>query len=323
MTFRKKKRSMFIVYLISIFAIVLWGMSYIWTDRLLELGIPVFYFVFVRILVAGIVLFLLNSTAGKVRKIDRKDLPKFMLLAFFEPFIYFLCETYGIEMTGSPTLSAMIIATVPIVSVFAGAIFFKEKISFFNIFGIALSLFGILLVVMSHGEMGDNMILGIILLVLAVFSEVGHASVTKSLSGNYSAQVITMYQFLFGSVYLLPLFLWKGLDNFDPHFYFSADVMYPIVCLAVLCSSLAFSLWVGSIKSLGVAKSGIFMALIPVVTALISWILGQKVLTLHQSVGIGIAVLGLVVSQLQIRRRHSSKNKKIEDKSSGELSSES
>jgi drug/metabolite transporter (DMT)-like permease len=300
--FKIGKNSMILIYTVSIFAIFLWGISYIWTDSLLDLGIPIFYFVFIRMLVAGIVLFLLNATSGKIQKVDKKDWPKFFALAFCEPFVYFLCETYGIEFTGSPTISAMIIATVPIFSIFAGRILFKERIRKTNFFGMILSLLGILLVVMSQGDTSDRMTLGIILLIIAVISEVGHASFTKSLSGNYTAQTITMYQFLIGSIYLFPLFLYKGLDNFEASFYFSAEVMYPIVCLAVLCSSLAFSLWVGSIKSLGVAKSGIFIALIPVVTALVSWLLGDNALTLHQGIGIAIAVVGLIISQANKRK---------------------
>ena len=35
------------LYLVSILAITLWGISYIWTDKLIQLGIPVFYFVFI------------------------------------------------------------------------------------------------------------------------------------------------------------------------------------------------------------------------------------------------------------------------------------
>ena len=47
-----------LIYIASMFAIILWGMSYIWTDKLIGLGIPIFYFVFVRIFLAGIILFL-------------------------------------------------------------------------------------------------------------------------------------------------------------------------------------------------------------------------------------------------------------------------
>lgn len=291
----KVQPSKLLIYISSSFAILLWGMSYIWTDKLLALGIPVFYFVFVRILLAGGVLFLLNAAYGRIKRIQRQDMKKFLLLALFEPFIYFVCETYGVELT-SPTISAMIIATIPIFSIAAGRIFFKERISGLNVAGVVLSLVGIIMVIMKGSIGGKDLLWGIILLLIAVIAEVGHASITKSLSGNYSSQIIVMYQFLIGSVYLLPLFLWKGLDGFNAELYLSADVWYPLICLAILCSSLAFSLWVSTIKNLGVAKSSIFSALIPVVTALIAWMLGTQMTPLQWG-GIAISTLGVVLSQ--------------------------
>lgn len=286
-----------LIYIVSTFAILLWGMSYIWTDKLIAQGIPIFYFVFVRILIAGVVLFLFNAAYGRIKRIQRQDIPKFLLLAFCEPFIYFLCETYGLKLTGSPTLSAMVIATIPIFSVGAGMLFFKEKINAVNVGGMLLSLGGIIMVVMANGELGEHFILGIVFLLIAVIAEVGHASLTKSLAGNYSSQIIVMYQFLIGSVYLLPLFIFKGMEDFDAQTYLSTDVMYPLICLAVLCSSLAFSLWVSTIKNLGVAKSSIFSALIPVAAALIAWALGHEIMNTRQWIGIAISTLGVVLSQ--------------------------
>lgn len=300
----KVQPSKILIYIASTFAITLWGMSYIWTDQLIAQNIPIFYFVFVRILMAGVVLFLFNTAYARIKRIQRQDLPKFLLLAFFEPFIYFICETYGLKLTGSPTLSAMVIATIPIFSIGAGIIFFREKINLVNIGGILLTLVGIVMVAMAHGTLGENFIWGVVLLLLAVISEVGHASITKSLSGNYSSQIIVMYQFLIGAVYLFPLFLWKGLDNFDMEIYFDGDVWYPIICLAILCSSLAFSLWVSTIKNLGVAKSSIFSALIPVAAAIIAWILGHEMLNQRQWIGIAISTVGVVLSQYTIKKAH-------------------
>ncbi len=279
------------------FAIILWGMSYIWTDKLIGMGIPIFYFVFVRILMAGIILFLFNTAYARIKRIQRQDLGKFILLSFFEPFIYFICETVGLKLTGSPTLSAMVIATIPIFSIGAGIIFFREKINGINIVGILLSLVGIVLVAMAKGDVGEHFIWGIVLLLIAVISEVGHASLTKSLAGNYPSQVIVMYQFLIGSIFIFPMFLWKGIQGFNMEVYFSADVLYPITCLAVLCSSLAFSLWVSTIKNLGVAKSSIFSALIPVAAAIIAWVIGHEVMNDRQWVGIAISTVGVILSQ--------------------------
>ena len=289
--------SKLLTYIASIFAITLWGMSYIWTDKLIALNIPIFYFVFVRILLAGLVLFLFNTAYGRIKRIQRQDLPKFLLLAFFEPFIYFICETFGLKLTGSPTLSAMVIATIPIFSIGAGIIFFKEKVNFINIIGILFSLVGIVMVAMAKGSLGEHFIWGIVLLLIAVISEVGHASITKSLAGNYSSQIIVMYQFLIGAVYLFPLFIWKGIDGFNMEVYFSAEVWYPLICLAILCSSLAFSLWVSTIKNLGVAKSSIFSALIPVAAAIIAWVLGHEYLNSRQWIGIVISTAGVILSQ--------------------------
>mgnify|MGYP003291395320 FL=1 len=293
----KVQPSKILIYIASIFAITLWGMSYIWTDKLIALNIPIFYFVFVRILLAGLVLFLFNTAYGRIKRIQRQDLPKFLLLAFFEPFIYFICETFGLKLTGSPTLSAMVIATIPIFSIGAGIIFFKEKVNFINIIGILFSLVGIVMVAMAKGTLGEHFIWGIVLLLIAVISEVGHASITKSLAGNYSSQIIVMYQFLIGAIYLLPLFIWKGIDGFNMEVYFSAEVWYPLICLAILCSSLAFSLWVSTIKNLGVAKSSIFSALIPVAAAIIAWVLGHEYLNSRQWIGIVISTAGVILSQ--------------------------
>lgn len=290
------------LYLVSILAITLWGISYIWTDKLIHLDIPVFYFVFVRILLAGVCLLLLNIATGQMQRIHRKDLPKFLLLALFEPFVYFLAESYGIKLTGSPTLSSMVIATIPIFSVAAGFLFFRERINRVNMIGILLAIGGICLVVMSRGKVGPNFIWGIILLLIAVISEVGHASVTKSLSGNYSSQVIVMYQFLIGSVYLLPLFITKGLENFEPR-YLEPEVWTPVICLAILCSSLAFSLWVNTIKHLGVARSSIFAALIPVASALSSWALGYEFLTMRQWSGVLVSAIGVILSQYCMKQQ--------------------
>lgn len=291
-----------LIYIASMFAITLWGMSYIWTDKLIGMGIPIFYFVFVRILMAGIILFLFNTAYARIKRIQRQDIGKFLLLSFFEPFIYFICETFGLKLTGSPTLSALVIATIPIFSIGAGMLFFKEKINIVNIIGILFSLVGIVMVAMAKGELGEKFIWGVVLLLIAVIAEVGHASITKSLSGNYSSQIIVMYQFLIGSIYLFPLFLWKGTEGFDVTVYFSPEVWYPLICLAILCSSLAFSLWVSTIKNLGVAKSSIFSALIPVAAAIIAWVLGHEMLNSRQWIGIGISTVGVILSQYTIKK---------------------
>ena len=291
------------VYLISLVAIILWSMSYLWSDKLIRLDIPVEYFIFIRILIAGLLLLVYNLIVGNNIRVQKKHAWMIVLLSFFEPFIYFVCETHGIELTESPTFSSLIIATAPIFSVAAGRIFFKEKITVVNIIGILVCLTGIAMVTMQNDSVGSAFMLGLFLLLIAILAEVGHASCTKFISDDYRPEVIVMYQFLFGSVLLAPLFFTQGIRNFDAELYLSWDVISSILCLAVLCSSVAFSLWVNTIKELGVAKSSVFMAIIPVFTAIDGWILGQERLSAGQWAGIAVACIGVIMTQFVIKKK--------------------
>lgn len=296
------KTSFLKVYFLSILAIVLWSMSYLWSDRLILLGIPVEYFVFMRVVIAGLLLLAYNVIVGNSIKIHKKDMWRFVAMSFFEPFIYFVCETHAIRLTESPTYSALIVSTAPIFSVVAGVMIFKEKVTLLNIIGILVCLAGIFMVTFSQESVGEKFIWGVILIIIALFAEVGHASCTKLLSGDYSPQVIVMYQFLMGGLMLFPLFLIQGCRNFDAKLYFSWEVVSQILYLAVFCSGIAFSLWVYTIKSLGVAKSSIFLAIIPVFTAIDAWLLGHEVFSPMQWCGILVASVGVILSQFVVKK---------------------
>lgn len=306
-----------LVYLISFFVVVLWGMSYIWNNALLALGIPVEYFIFVRVLTGSLMLLFLNLVTGVSIKIRKKDIHKFLLLALFEPFVYFLCETYGILMTESPTYSAMIVATTPLFSIISARVFFNEKLTTTNIIGFIVCVAGIIIVSISPSSIGKYFILGVFLLIIAAICEVGQASVTKWLASDYKPQVITMYQFFIGSIYLLPLFLTKGMHNFEPQLYLSWSVWSPILSLALFCSVLCFTLWVYSIEDLGVAKACIILAMVPIVTALVSTLIGTDNLKQYQWLGIIVACTGVILSQVSPAKIPSSVHGKHSESSNG------
>jgi len=299
------KQKKFIVYIVSVFTIILWGMSYIWSDRLLALEIPVVYIVFARSLVAGVFLLLINLIIGNNLRVHKKDIPKFVLLTFCEPFIYFVCETYGIKYTESPTLSALMIATAPVFSVTAGILFFKEKINWVNIIGIIICIGGLSVVTRHASCTGEHLTLGLLLLMVAVLAEVGYASVTKLLAENYKPMVIVMYQFLAGAVLMFPLAHYSCPACFSPKLLLTPEVLKPILCLSVLCSGIAFTLWASSIKHLGVGRASVFLAMIPVVTALMGFFIGREVLSPLQWTGIGVAFVGLVLTQYVLKRNRS------------------
>ena len=286
-------------YTLTILAIILWGFSFVWTNDIIQKGIPVFTFLFIRLALAGSLLFAFAKITGKLQKIAKKDVKYLILMAFFEPVIYFIGETYGIKATDSAVLSAVIIATIPIASLFVEKIFYKVPYTVYKVLGTALTLPGIVMVIMKSGESTSvGHYWGIALLFLAVAGATGYSSVVRKLSGNYNPVTITTYQFVIGAAFFLPFFLGWGLDGVNSTL-FSKEVMVPLISLAVLCSCVAFLFWVNSIKDLGMTRTNIFSALIPAVSAVGAAMLGQEEITLMSAIGIAVVTAGVIIAQRQ------------------------
>ena len=106
-----------------------------------------------------------------------------------------------------------------------------------------------------------------------------------------------MYQFLLGSVFFLPMFLTKGISSFEPELYLSWKVVYQILALALLCSATAFTTWAYAIGKLGVARTSVFLAVVPMVTALLSVLLGSETLGWIQWGGLAVGMVGIYLTQ--------------------------
>ena len=289
----------FRAYMAAMLTVMLWAMSYIWADRLLEAQIPVEFFVPIRILLAGVLLLVINLITRQNMRIRRQDILKFALLSLCMPFIYFVAETYGLDFTQSPTITSLIIATNPLFAMAAGLLIFKENFSRLNILGVLITLAGLWLVTYSRTSTGPMFWVGIGILLIAVISEVSQISFTKSLSAHYSPSVIVMYQFLFGAVLFMPLFFTKGLVHFEASLYLSWRVLYPTLALALLCSATAFTSWAYAIGHLGVARTSVFLAVVPLVTAVLAFLLGEETLSALQWSGLAIGMVGIYLTQLQ------------------------
>lgn len=284
-------------YILTTISIVLWGLSFVWTNDILNHNVPPFTLLFVRLATAGILLYTYARITGKLQKVTRKDALYMFLMAFFEPFIYFIGETYGMKVTGSAVLAAVIIATIPITCLFAEKILYNVPYTAFKIIGTAITIPGIVMVVMKGGDIASvDHYYGIALLFLAVAGATGYAAVVKKLSGTYNPTTITTYQFLIGALLFFPFFLGFGLDGLNSTF-FSAEVLVPLFSLAILCSCVAFLFWVTSIARLGMMKANIFSALIPAVSAIGAAAMGQEEITAITVTGIAVVIAGVIIAQ--------------------------
>jgi drug/metabolite transporter (DMT)-like permease len=248
-----------------------------------------------RLLIATVLLFAVVKISGKFQKLRNKDLKLFFLLAFFEPFLYFVGETYGLTMVES-TLAAVIISTIPLFAPLFAFLFLKERIGWPTILGIVISLVGVFFVIYERNGGFNANPWGVILMFLAVFAAICYATVLRKIPTHYSTFNVIFYQNLLGLVFFIPTFIFTDLRNI--HFVgVTTQAVLSLIMLAVFASVVAFVLFAGAVRQVGVTRTNVFVNLIPVFTAIFSWILLDENLTPIKWVGILVVVVGLFVSQ--------------------------
>lgn len=291
-----KPENNFKVYVFLILAMIIWGLSFIWYKQAYLTFRPATVIV-LRLFISSPLLLISAFLLRRLKWPAKKDLKYFLLLAFFEPFLYFVGESYGMLYVSS-TLASILIATIPLITPLAGYFFFREHLKINNFFGMLLSFFGVILVVYVEGQWGKAQWSGILLVMLAVLSTVGYTSILKRISENYNALSILWFQNLIGGIYFTPLFLFTEFKNIAWNTLSFTDFI-PVLYLSILASSLAFIFFIQSNRKLGMTQTVVFINFIPIVTAISAVFLLQEKLPWLKVIGILVTILGLFFSQVK------------------------
>jgi drug/metabolite transporter (DMT)-like permease len=290
------KQNLFRVYAALVLAMIFWSFSFIWYKQVYEFYEPITV-VFFRLVISSFFLFgILYFTKG-LMKVHRGDFKYFILLSFFEPFLYFLGESFGVKLVSS-TIAAVMVSIIPIFSGLVAVYIFKEKFSLINTTGVIIAIFGVGLVLFNPGFELIASPLGLSLMMLAVVSAVFYSIMIRKLTSNYGVIQIVAVENMIGAFMFAPLFfifdLRGVLETGIP-----LGAVSPLLKLAIFASSFAFVFFTYGIKHLGMAKANIFSYAIPVFTAILAWyILGDEI-TLRKITGILIVFAGLTISQVK------------------------
>ena len=283
-----------------ILAMIFWSFSFIWFKIANKTFHPI-TIVFIRLLFSVIIMTVFLVVTGNYMKIKKGDRKLFLMLAVFEPFFYFLGESFGLTYV-SATVCSVLIATIPVFATIGAWLIFKEKLKTINYAGIIISFIGVLVFILNIDGSLSFEIKGLGLLLLAVLSAVGYNLTLSRLVENYSAVYIVNVQNLIGAVLFLPLFLIFDFKSFisTP---FSFNMFRPIIELSIFASCGAFILFAWSVRNMGITKANVFSNCIPVFTALFSFILMGEKLTIQNISGMIIVIAGLLMSQMSGRRK--------------------
>ncbi len=292
-----QKDRTFTGYIAISFSMLFWGCSFVWTKQLLNAGFPVFTIVFFRLLIASAIFVTMFKVMGKLEHIQKGDWKKFLLLALCEPFLYFIGEEFGLAHT-SASFASVIIALIPIIVSVTMYFVEGERLSWKLLVGTLISIIGI--AVMTFGPSSNVMfnLRGLLWLLLALAAAGGYSVYLSRLVKEYSPVTITTYQNLLAMPFYLPFVCIFDLRHWGS-IYWSGGAILNLVCLAVLCSAGAYTLYSYSAKRIGITRLTVFTNAIPIVTILVAALLGQEAFTLQKFIGIILVVFGVIFSQMK------------------------
>jgi drug/metabolite transporter (DMT)-like permease len=274
---------------------IFWSFSFIWFKIANKTFHPI-TIVFIRLLFAVIIMTAFLVITKNYMKIKKGDLKLFLMLAVFEPFFYFIGESFGLTYV-SATVCSVLISTIPVFATIGAWLLFREKLKVINYAGIILSFMGVLIFILNTDGSLSFSLKGLGLLMLAVFSAVGYNLTLSRLVGTYSPVYIVNVQNIIGAVLFLPLFLILDFKHFIS-VPFTFEMFVPIIELSFFASCGAFILFAYSVKNIGITKANVFSNCIPLFTALFSFLIMGDKLTFQNIAGMAVVIAGLFMSQM-------------------------
>lgn len=277
---------------------IIFGFSFLFTKIALESASP-FVVLADRYLIAFVVMTAVVIISKiKIRLTSHTGL--LFLMALFQPILYFLFETYGIQMTTS-SFSSVMIAMIPVVSMFSGILFLKEIPTPMQYVFTVLSVLGAIIMALLGTSDGTVRPLGILLLMGAVFSSVAYNTLSRKISGQYSPLERTYIMMASGLVVFMSIALFENRGQLSLIFtpFLKVSFTSGILYLGVVSSVVAFFLLNYANTYLPVSKTTVFSNFTTVVSVLAGVLFLKEPFSGKAFFAIMMIVVGVCGVQLQ------------------------
>ncbi len=288
-----KKENLAIIF--SLITHIIFGLSFPFSKIALEYSSPITLLA-LRFLLAFVVLNLILFSGKAKLNYKGKNLKGLLLMGIFQPILYFLCEMFGIQFT-TVTFSSVMIALIPIVSLFLEAIFFKFKTNLFQVFCAILSISGVIMMTMLNASDGIITVGGVILLIGAVLTAVGYSFTSRITSSDFSAFERTYFMFMLGATFYSILAIFENGENTYQAFiapWSSSSFVVCILFLGVLSSVVAFYGMNYAYSNAPVSKVAIFANIVPVVSTAVGVVFLDEPFSMLHFISIVVILVGLI-----------------------------
>ena len=247
-----------------------------------------------------------KSEMFRLQKVDKKDLPLFILGGIFQPFLYYILETFSYDALSSPTIAEALLSTSPVLAPFFAAAILREHVTRYNILGIIVSTVGMLLLVLvgaSDFSIGNPW--GIACAFAAVSAAVLYTIVLRRIPPKYNPLTVVFYVQLSALVLFYPL---CGFTDGVSGFAHLAEVdtvqlwrsLAAVGYLALGASVVAFICFCYTVRVIGVTRTNAFNNVRPAFTAIWMLLFFGEQLPWAKWLGILLIIIGLFICQRHI-----------------------
>ena len=297
-------------YIAVLLSMLIWSASGIAVKEALVALSPMTMIV-IRFTLAVLLMLMVGLCARKsemfrLQKVDKKDLPLFILGGIFQPFLYYILETFSYDALSSPTIAEALLSTSPVLAPFFAAAILREHVTRYNILGIIVSTVGMLLLVLvgaSDFSIGNPW--GIACAFAAVSAAVLYTIVLRRIPPRYNPLTVVFYVQLSALVLFYPL---CGFTDGVSGFAHLAEVdtmqlwrsLAAVGYLALGASVVAFICFCYTVRVIGVTRTNAFNNVRPAFTAIWMLLFFGEQLPWAKWLGILLIIIGLFVCQRHI-----------------------
>ena len=291
----------------------IFGFSFIFSKMALQITLPS-VLIAVRFVMAFITLNLIvifgrmirvpDSQGGKRPLVEfslrGKPLRNIILLALFQPILYFLCESYGIVYT-SAAFAGTIIAVIPVAGIVFDVLIMHSKVRLRQVICAVLSAVGVAITTIGAEGMKSS-VLGLLILLGAVAAGALFYVFSKKSGDDYNPLEQTYVMFALGSLVYTVFALVQCRGQYS-ELIFSAlaqpQFIISVLYLSVVSSVTAFiCLNYGTVR-VTVSEASIFANLTTVISIIAGVVFLHEVFTPFQIVGAVIILISVFFANRQ------------------------
>ncbi|MFB6470428.1 MAG: DMT family transporter [Vulcanisaeta sp. AZ3] len=266
-------------YLAMVGVLVAWGSSYSLTKLALNYMSP-FVLAMFRFLLGGFVL----AVVGGGVVFSRKSFINALLNSAL--FVAFL--NLAVEYSVNPALASVLIYTQPLFVVLLALLFYRERLTVFQMIGVVVAFVGLLLTVGITGfDLGD---------VLSIVGGFVWALGTHYYRRNLANEDLIRLNAALG---LYSAIIDSPLLALNPGIDLTFNAFLWGVVTALVAQVMGFILWFLAVKDLGPVTASSVSILVPVSAFVFAYLLLDRVPTVMEAVGSAVTLIGVMLTQLR------------------------